>query len=116
MGVDAKAILVGAKTPLDIIYYLSNLEAINKVCIVPSGVEPDFVWVRFTWLGEERCMSCFFNGNCQNDYKDVYPLPACFISLGCWGLSDAIIVNLTKHFGGFYMLNDFDGEWTRVDQ
>lgn len=116
MSVDAKAILIGAKTPLDILYYLDGLSQVEDAVIIASKVEAEFMYVRFSWLGESRSLACFFDGNCASDYEDVYPFPACFVSLGCWGFSDAIIMSLTKHFGGFYLLNDFDGEWTRVDK
>ena len=108
MGVDAKCILKETM-PTKIAEYLHSLPHVEKVKMAPAM--NDFWWIIFYWHGEKRCMAIFFNGNCKSDYESVYPHDACYCSIGKWGMSDAIVISLAKHFGGFYQLEDTTDQW-----
>lgn len=114
MGVDAKAVLTSNPPPIDIMNFLNGLDCVSNVYISPTTMD-GFIWLNFCWKGEARHMSVFFNNLCMTDYEDITPLPSAYCSIGAWGFSDAIIVKLTKHFGGFYTLNDCKDEWTQIN-
>lgn len=115
MGVDSKAVLTKeGLSPLDVMDFLEKLDYVTKVNITPSGLE-DFCRINFDWLEEQRNLAVFYNSSCQCDYEHIWPYPAIYVSFGCWGFSDAIIMALVKEFGGFYQMNDCQDEWTKYE-
>jgi hypothetical protein len=112
MGVDAKAVLKSAKSPLDIMWFLEGLDHVKDVCIRPSySRSDDFVYIDMKWHGEQRHIACFYNGSCKSDYDQIWAHDACYISIRNFGFSDAIILAFVEKFGGFYMLNDCVDDW-----
>lgn len=114
MGVDAKAVLTGVSDPIRIASYLEKTMYAKNVRIQISGMD-DFCYIIFNWKGEDRQLSVFYNGNCKCDYQMIYPHNAVYVSLGKWGMSDAIIMTLANKFGGFYCLDDCADEWSSVE-
>ncbi|MCP3656850.1 MAG: hypothetical protein GY766_18475 [Herbaspirillum sp.] len=112
MGVDAKAILTSNPSPIQVMRFLNELDHVTKVSITPTySTAGNFVYVNATWHKEDRNIACFYDGECKCDYETVFPHNACYVSIGKWGMSDAVIMALVKEFGGFYMLNDCTDEW-----
>ena len=64
-------------------------------------------YINFNYKEENRSMHLFMN---SHDYKSdtKYDSLVNVMSLGYYGFSCEIIEKLVKHFGGWYMKNDFD--------
>lgn len=114
MGVNSKAVLTkNGLSPLEVMDFLNKLDHVSQVSITPAL--KDFCRINFTWSGEARNLAVFYNGDCHCDYGHIWPYPAIYVSFGCWGFSDAIIMALVKEFGGFYQMNDCQDEWTKYE-
>jgi len=66
-------------------------------------------YINFSYKEESRMMHLFMN---SHDYKSdtKYNGLVNVVSLGYYGYSCEIIEKLVKHFGGWYMEDDFDCE------
>ena len=113
MGVDANGLLTSNPSPIEIMDFLEGLDYVKNTNITPTSVSK-FVYVNFTWFGEQRNMAVFYDGKCKCDYETIWPHDAAFVSIGKWGMSHAIIMSLVNKFGGFYRLNDCTDEWKGV--
>jgi len=59
--------------------------------------------ITFTVNGEKRIL--FITHTCSNDYQDIYEGEKIIFSLGCWGMSEEIMLFLSevvKEFGDVY--------------
>ena len=72
--------------------------------------------ISFTVHGEKRIL--FVTHTCSNDYSEVYEGEKIIFSLGCWGMSEEImlvIADAIKEFGDvYYTKNDCEDEFKKL--
>ena len=73
--------------------------------------------IYFTVHGENRRL--FITHTCSNDYSDVYKGDKIIFNLGCWGMSEEIMMLVSeavKDFGDVYFTkNDSENDFERLE-
>jgi hypothetical protein len=112
MGVDTKILLTGAPDILEVLKFADRTW--GNASLHPFGARVDAYWLFFKDGKDERQLSVFPPGECASDYADVCAAPAVYMSMGCWGNSEAIARRFAIAFGGMIMPNDSTDDWQNV--
>lgn len=110
MGIDTKILLTKAPDILDILRFATERWQDVKLSYTPAG----FYWLEFMDGRDQRQLSVSPPERCASDYADVHVGPAVYMSMGCWGNSEAIARRFAVHFGGMIMPNDCTDDWQNV--
>jgi hypothetical protein len=111
MGVDTKVLLTSAPDVIELLRFASAVWD-NARLTTFGGVNA--FWLSFEDGSDKRALAVFPPGECQEDYADVCKSPAVYISMGCWGNSEAIARRFAVKFGGMIMPDDSKDDWQNV--
>jgi len=114
MGVDTRALLKTNPDPITLMNW-ADLQGYTEVSLTPARVG-GFVWLNFMDKNDSRRVAVFYDNACRGDWEDFYAGDATYISMGCWGNSERIVRSMVRDFGGWFMVNDCEDDWTRLDQ
>lgn len=113
MGVDTKVLLTNPPSILDLLAYAEETYSRAKLRFCKIG-DGGFYRLEFRDGKDQRTLSVFPPDECASDYADAHTGPAIYISMGCWGNSEAIARRLAIKYGGMVMPNDCTDDWQNV--
>ena len=121
MGVDTKGLIDGYLIWEEVADAIQRTYDLEELPVMHSTYTPSYVKLTFPQKSkpgrrdDNRSMSVFLDGYCSGDYPEVTSQPCTLVSLGWGGDSEEIIGSLVGELGGWFMAQDSDGEWVRMD-